>query len=225
MATEITPLVFNLVGRLGKGNRTVPAEFQIGILGLDANELRRFEGKKAYDVGCGNGDLVRYMRARGVDAYGIDPRSPEDEYFIRRNVCGLGEETGIPASDRSVDLLTAFQNSSINSLDYTGFSTVCQIRETSQEFLNEGCLHAQMCVSEMMRTLSPTGRAVIFPDAERFEGIFSLSLGLEGVRFSREKVDPAIVREYLDWEHEMDGFASNVVMEKYAQRLVLTRGK
>jgi SAM-dependent methyltransferase/glycerol-3-phosphate cytidylyltransferase-like family protein len=52
-------------------------------------------GKSVLDVGCGPGYLVRMLRERGVDAYGIDPYLPDglvwgaDEYLSRADVSGL----------------------------------------------------------------------------------------------------------------------------------------
>ena len=38
-------------------------------------------GARVLDVGCGRGGLVRRLRSRGLDAYGVDPRAPQEPHL------------------------------------------------------------------------------------------------------------------------------------------------
>ncbi|MFT3895574.1 MAG: hypothetical protein QM730_28465 [Anaerolineales bacterium] len=65
--------------------RTVPCEeysakFQLSLLGLDLHDLI----EPVLDIGCGmNGTLVRYLRANGLSAYGVDRLAPQERFFLR----------------------------------------------------------------------------------------------------------------------------------------------
>jgi 2-polyprenyl-3-methyl-5-hydroxy-6-metoxy-1,4-benzoquinol methylase len=68
------------------------------------------EGRRLLDVGAGSGKLVRFLRGRGVDAYGIEPSRPLFDRFLAGDTafrCAtLGE---LHASDpRTFDIVAAF---------------------------------------------------------------------------------------------------------------------
>lgn len=65
---------------------------------------------KVLDVGCGTGNLVKYLRRLGVDAYGIDVSEKAIELadsevkpFLR-----VGDITKLPFEDESFDVVTTF---------------------------------------------------------------------------------------------------------------------
>jgi len=56
------------------------AELQLEILQIDYSVLM----EPVLDIGCGKkGELVRYFRGRGIEAYGIDRFSGEDSYLAK----------------------------------------------------------------------------------------------------------------------------------------------
>ncbi len=56
------------------------AELQLKILQIDISELM----EPALDIGCGKkGELVRYFRGRGIEAFGIDRFSGEGSYLAK----------------------------------------------------------------------------------------------------------------------------------------------
>lgn len=59
--------------------------------------------KRVLDVGCGLGQLVEDLRARGVDAYGIDPADemPHADYLIR---AGVQQKDAFPAEHFDIAL-------------------------------------------------------------------------------------------------------------------------
>jgi 2-polyprenyl-3-methyl-5-hydroxy-6-metoxy-1,4-benzoquinol methylase len=68
------------------------------------------EGKRLLDVGAGSGKLVRFLRARGVDASGIEPSRPLFDHFLagdpafRCATLDAGQVSDMP----SFDIVTAF---------------------------------------------------------------------------------------------------------------------
>ncbi len=55
-------------------------------------------GAKILDAGCGVGETVRYLRAQGYDAVGIDKAISSEEAFIYQ-----GDITALPFADNSFD--------------------------------------------------------------------------------------------------------------------------
>ena len=77
---------------------------RIGGLGLtqEALDICGFvPGSSLADIGCGNGATVRYLRAAGFDATGLD----RDEEIITQAGphCRLGDSSCLPYQDKSLD--------------------------------------------------------------------------------------------------------------------------
>jgi SAM-dependent methyltransferase len=53
---------------------------------VDATE----PGGRVLDIGCGDGSLVHRLRARGLDAIGVDPEAPPDPYLVQQRAENLG---------------------------------------------------------------------------------------------------------------------------------------
>jgi arsenite methyltransferase len=90
-------------GRLAEGD---PRVFRPG--GPDLTEraitlagLR--PGAKILDLGCGAGDTLRWLRAQGLDAIGIDPAPAETDTPNRI----VGRAEALPFADRSIDAILA----------------------------------------------------------------------------------------------------------------------
>jgi SAM-dependent methyltransferase len=55
--------------------------------GFDVVVLERVApGARVLDAGCGDGGFVDRLRARGLDAWGVDPRAPAHPYLISKLV-------------------------------------------------------------------------------------------------------------------------------------------
>jgi predicted TPR repeat methyltransferase len=68
------------------------------------------EGKRLLDVGAGSGKLVRFLRARGVDAQGIEPSSALFDRFLSSDTaftCAKLDEFH-SSLGRTFDIVTAF---------------------------------------------------------------------------------------------------------------------
>jgi len=71
--------------------------------------ITSLEGKRLLDVGAGSGKLVRYLRARGVDARGIEPSRPLFDRFLAGDAaftCATLDE--ISRAQRPFPVVTAF---------------------------------------------------------------------------------------------------------------------
>jgi SAM-dependent methyltransferase len=81
---------------------------------LDPAMLARIEGRRfvtALDVGCGEGRFCRLMRARGIDAIGIDPTAKLVETARQRDPAGryeLARAEELPFPDESFDLAVSY---------------------------------------------------------------------------------------------------------------------
>lgn len=54
------------------------------------------------DVGCGRGEVVDWMRAKGVNCWGIDPAAPRHDYVVAQPA------TDIPFADDKFEVVTMF---------------------------------------------------------------------------------------------------------------------
>ncbi len=78
-----------MLGTLPSGGTGSPLNLQKRI-GLIEGHLGSLLGLRVLDVGCGPGDYVRAMCARGADAWGVDLGAPPGERVIRCDAQALG---------------------------------------------------------------------------------------------------------------------------------------
>jgi SAM-dependent methyltransferase len=109
---------------------------------LDPVMLARVDAarpQRALDVGCGEGRFCRMLKARGVDAVGLDPTKALIAEARRRDPAGAyveREAASLPFADASFDLVVSYL-------------TLIDIPEVAP------------AIAEMARVLSPGGRLLI----------------------------------------------------------------
>lgn len=109
---------------------------------LDAPMLARVDAggyRRALDVGCGEGRFCRMLRARGVEAVGVDPTEPLLEQARRRDPSGdyrEGRAEALAFEDGSFDLAAAY----LSLIDIEDF---------------------EAAIAEMARVLRPGGALLI----------------------------------------------------------------
>jgi SAM-dependent methyltransferase len=69
-------------------------------------------GSRVLDVGCGDGALVDYLAARGLDAVGVDPRAPTHPRLIRKRV----EEVGSIGHFEAVSAVMALHHAQLETM-------------------------------------------------------------------------------------------------------------
>lgn len=109
---------------------------------LDPVMCRRLEGRRfetALDVGCGEGRFCRMLRARGIDAVGIDPTWELIEEAQRRDPGGayrIAPAEQLPFAEASFDLVVSY----LTLIDIADF---------------------RAAIGEMARVLKPSGTLLI----------------------------------------------------------------
>ncbi len=63
--------------------------------------------EKVLDIGCGDGDFIRFLVARGMDVTGIDPNINDDEKYHYRTVRGYAEN--LPFDDEDFDSVVSIR--------------------------------------------------------------------------------------------------------------------
>lgn len=107
---------------------------------LDRPMIQRLERRqigRALDVGCGEGRFCRIMRARGIDAVGIDPTQALLDAARTRDPGGdyrLGRAEALEFSDGSFDLVVSY----LTLIDIADFRAA--IREMSRVLAPRGTL-------------------------------------------------------------------------------------
>jgi SAM-dependent methyltransferase len=66
-------------------------------------------GRKILDVGCANGNYVRYLLARDYDAYGVDVLPAQEWEAFAAGRIRQGDITKLPFMDSEFDAVTAFE--------------------------------------------------------------------------------------------------------------------
>jgi SAM-dependent methyltransferase len=187
--------------------------FQAPILGFTKTVIKSLRKAKVLDVACGNGDLVRYLRRKGIDAEGIDPAAPANStHFMSKLILESGERKGIPRPPRSYDLVVTFQNHPLNS--YLGPPSgnnqelVSLINDEAfrdsgaHEMFVKDCMAAQNMIHEMIRVVKPEGKIVIWPELSRIEEVMGFNLKMEGVAVSRQSIaELSDINAYVEWEN------------------------
>jgi hypothetical protein len=208
--------------------RDVPVEYQLNLLGIDEKRLRYlYKNKsKGFDIGCGDGSLVEFMNSQGIPFEGIDIRAPNKPYFIRQLITRLNGFGGIPRKDNSYDIVTAFQNTSINSalLEESELKDLLEmdLDESHRQRLNDISIHGQSIIYEGARIIKPGGRFVIYPFVDKLDEVMGPMLRLSGIEHNVEEVNRNMVRDYMKWEL---GRLSREIHESHFYRSVITKLK
>ncbi len=164
-----------------QGTFKYPVEWQLKMLGLDEEKVARLKGRCVLDVGCGNGDLVYYLRSRGISAEGIDACAPGDEGFMRNRITKVYPWDGcIMRGNDSYEVVLA---NSLNVLTNTLSSQYDASRKLTLEHtkgeerlmalfdeqIREMGGYAKATISEILRVLKTGGRFITSPDLDRLE--------------------------------------------------------
>ncbi len=212
--------------RRGSADLSVPLEHQLPLLGF--NEiLPQLIGRKTFDIGCGRtGELVEFLRGEGVEAYGIDAKAPDEPYFVRRNICGIGEKEGIPSGDRSVYSITAFQVGTLN----LAFSSSYPTTSKEDDFTRVSRGNAMYIISEIGRTLQKGGIAVVYPYLDMLKEKAAQLLRMDGLELEIQPVENLqAVAEYVEWENTRVKVLSTspspdqLANSNFGRRIVLTK--
>jgi SAM-dependent methyltransferase len=193
-----------LASMVGGGSRQTPVGIQVSLFGFTPRTLKSLKGKSVLDVACGDGSMVKYLRSAGVNAEGMDSSAPASHpYFIKKDVTGMDKTKGIPRPDGSYDIVTTFQNTTINSaFEFSDIMAKAAIFEgRSNEDLNSVHIEAQSTILEMVRVAKPGGKVMIFPFIPQIKEVMGLSLSGYKVTFSEERIENSLIRDWLNWEH------------------------
>src|SRR4030042_6967834 len=88
------------------GTAHFPVVWQLARLGLDEERIKKMEDKNVLDLGCGNGELVKFLIKKRIKAEGISPDAPEGDGFMRQKVKSIYPlEGSIPREDEFYDIV------------------------------------------------------------------------------------------------------------------------
>lgn len=153
--------------QIGNSNQDtdVPVEHQVALLGLDPAQM---QGEHLFDLACGKGMLVQWLRERGVNAYGIDSRAPTGTYFTPRMVTGTGQQYGLPVARGSLHYVTSFQNLAFNDVFRMGREIWVNEHnvfglDLAEQLYAQYVGEANAMIAEIGRVLLPQGQARIYP--------------------------------------------------------------
>lgn len=132
-------------------------------------------GKRVLDVGCGLGQLVEDLRARGVDAYGIDPADemPHADYLIR---AGVQQKDAFPGGHFDV----ALHSHSIFDRNETLEFWLAALERIAYWLKPGGSMHLGTCLSpeslaEMVREDLPSLRVVTLVPCHREHNLHQIN--------------------------------------------------
>ena len=98
----------------GRAGYSEPVDDERWWRGVDDRLVALLEsGGRVLDVGCGGGGLVRRLRSRGLEAYGVDPRAPRHPHLTAAKVEELD-------GDKAYDAVSA-----VMSLHHVDLEPVC----------------------------------------------------------------------------------------------------
>lgn len=214
------------------GDKDVPLKYQRAIMGLNRQVLRGLKGRRALDVGCGDGQLVEFLRRNGVLAEGIDSRAPNKIYFMKRNI-GFNEREGFPTG-KEYSLVTAFQNPVLNQGVGNGARVWLKNRGIPLGVLPQGlifseydagCRLARQMLSGMGDILASGGRAIVYPALIEVGKEVDDLLMRHGLEMLHERIeDRAALRDYLKWEGHLNRYANKLAdTPDFGCRTVLTK--
>ena len=70
-----------------------------------ADIVMKYDPKKVLDVGCGMGTLVRILRQRGVEAYGIDFAEVLPGFYWQEDYFKVAEAQNLAYKDKEFDVV------------------------------------------------------------------------------------------------------------------------
>ena len=184
-----------------------PVSMLLRNIGLDAASFcGRF-----LDVGCGrDARLVRYLRARGIQAYGIDPTVEGTEPYLIKQCA-----SDISQPDRYYDLVVSHYAHFKDGMESNKRVVIAIGGERcfSENYSSSMKPPMMKTVREAVRLLKPGCRFVIWPEPrylleESRQEILDL-----GAEISVEEVTPIIFEE----------LKGNIPFDEFCNRAVLTK--
>lgn len=159
-----------------------PLEIQLESLGLDDEKISELKGARVIDFGCGEeGTLVRFLRERGIDAFGIDPRAPDENYFFRK-MAGVGDT---PLEENSYDLVTAHSVSPIRTV----LTNHVLPEPEGDSAYEKDRFRGRMMFLEMADCLRGDGEMIFYPAVGKIEEILPTLIGAPEISYSHIHVD------------------------------------
>ncbi|MEK6898548.1 MAG: hypothetical protein AABW79_00445 [Nanoarchaeota archaeon] len=118
---------------------------------------------------------------------------------------------GIPAGDRSLDLIVSFQNTTLNHALATSRDGILSFPKSGEPFyeefdpmrsiVDESKGHAQYLISEIGRTLADKGKAIIYPLLVYLNEHAGHLLKMDNLFHSSRRIkDRKLLVSYLKWE-------------------------
>lgn len=191
------------------GTLNFPIGWQVAQLGLDDKKLEDFKNKKILDLGCGNGNLVKYLIKKGIKAEGISPEAPEGDYFMRQKVKSVHPLKGsIPRKDENYNIVLA---NSINTLTLA-FSSYREAlrKQTMSRFkgdlgslkrldadLKKMDVEAHMMMLETLRVLKKGGRFICSPYLDKLQEHMSFEFSKGNYRIEKEPIEFVLQMEEM----------------------------
>jgi len=228
------------------GTRHFPVEWQLVHLGLDKGKIKEMQGKNVLDLGCGNGDLVKYLIEQEIKAEGISPEAPEGDYFMRQKVTSIHPHKGsIPRPDESYDVVL----SNSNNVLCMAFSSHAEAeRKTAIEYflgnprglakfnkeVQSMGVEAHLMMMEILRVMKRKGEFICSPYLDKLQEKMAFELSNSNYKIVKEPNEFALALEERIRADEtakrvmqlMTHTPNEVVLPDYLKhRLIIYKGK